>query len=195
MSVQIDDDDEVGLFEEALADLPASDMNANDALLSQSVDADKQYITFTIDQEEYGTPILTVQEIRGWMKTTPLPNMPSFVKGVTNLRGNIVPVFDLRARFGGKPTDVTERHVVIMVQLHNRTIGLLVDAISDILTIDAAQIQPPPVGNLMIDIQYVDGLVATDERMVALVNVSKLFDGDLVKSIDKQGLSAPMQEA
>ncbi|HCQ71206.1 MAG TPA: hypothetical protein DIU06_03530, partial [Rhodospirillaceae bacterium] len=65
MSVQIDDDDEVGLFEEALADLPASDMNANDALLSQSVDADKQYITFTIDQEEYGTPILTVQEIRG----------------------------------------------------------------------------------------------------------------------------------
>lgn len=194
MSVQIDDD-EVGLFEEALSDLPASDMNANDALLSQSVDADKQYITFTIDQEEYGTPILTVQEIRGWMKTTPLPNMPSFVKGVTNLRGNIVPVFDLRARFGGQPTDVTERHVVIMVQLHNRTIGLLVDAISDILTIDAAQIQPPPVGNLMIDIQYVDGLVATDERMVALMNVSKLFDGDLVKSIDKQGLSAPMQEA
>ena len=195
-SIQIDDDDdEVGLFEEAFADLPVQQDDSGNVLLSQSVDADKQYITFTIDHEEYGTPILTVQEIRGWMKTTPLPNMPNFVKGVTNLRGNIVPVFDLRARFGGQSTDVTERHVVIMAQLHQRTIGLLVDAISDILTIDAAQIQPPPVGNLMIDIQYVDGLVATDERMVALVNVSKLFDGDLVKSIDKQGLSAPMQEA
>lgn len=186
------DDGDVGLFGDS--DLPDT-QGAGDALLSQSVDAERQYITFTIDQEEYGTPILTVQEIRGWMKTTPLPNMPDFVKGVTNLRGNIVPVFDLRSRFCGKMTEVTERHVVIMAQLNHRTIGLLVDAISDILTIDAAQIQPPPVGNLLIDVQYLDGLVATKDRMVALVNIGKLFDVDLMNDIGDQGATISAKEA
>ncbi|MAI62177.1 MAG: hypothetical protein CBB87_06750 [Micavibrio sp. TMED27] len=155
-------------------------------LLSQSVDADRQYITFTIGTEEYGTPILTVQEIRGWMKTTPLPNTPDYVRGVTNLRGNIVPVFDLRSRFSGENTDVTDRHVVIMAEIEGRTIGLLVDAISDILTIDEAKIQPPPTTNLIIDNQYLDGLVASDERMVALINVSKLFDQDIIEKLSKQ---------
>ena len=151
--------------------------------LTRSADAEKQYITFTIENEEYGTPILTVQEIRGWMKTTPLPNAPPFVKGVTNLRGNIVPVFDLRARFSGKLTEVTERHVVIMVEIEGRTIGLLVDAISDILTIEQSQIQPPPIGSLIVDVQYLDGLVASGKRMVALININKLFDEKIVSEI------------
>ncbi len=167
-----------------------------DALLGDgNVDANQQYITFTIDAEEYGTPILTVQEIRGWMKTTPLPNMPPFVKGVTNLRGNIVPVFDLRARFSGQMTQVSDRHVVIMAQMGERTIGLLVDAISDILTVDASQIQPPPVGDLMIDVQYLDGLVATGERMVTLVNIEKLFDGDVVDNLPIPQSTSLAQEA
>lgn len=176
------DDDEAGLF---LENIPAasSDKGAGDVVLSQSIDAESQYITFTIDTEEYGTPILTVQEIRGWMKTTPLPNTPDFVKGVTNLRGNIVPVFDLRARFSNKLTEVTERHVVIMVEIGGRTIGLLVDAISDILTIEDSQIQPPPTGNLIVDTQYLDGLVASEDRMVALVNIHKLFDSEVIESI------------
>lgn len=179
------EDDEAGLFMENMPQ-PAATSNEitnNDVLLSQSIDAEKQFITFTIDKEEYGTPILTVQEIRGWMKTTPLPNTPEFVKGVTNLRGNIVPVFDLRARFSGTLTEVTERHVVIMVEINGRTIGLLVDAISDILTIEENQIQPPPTGNLIVDTQYIDGLVAHDERMVALVSIHKLFDSDTIQSI------------
>tara|TARA_X000001036_G_scaffold250528_1_gene233328 strand:+ start:446 stop:1039 length:594 start_codon:yes stop_codon:yes gene_type:complete len=185
-----EDDDEAGLFLENIAPKNETEnltknMSEN-ILLSQSVDADRQYITFTIGTEEYGTPILTVQEIRGWMKTTPLPNTPDYVRGVTNLRGNIVPVFDLRSRFSGENTDVTDRHVVIMAEIEGRTIGLLVDAISDILTIDEAKIQPPPTTNLIIDNQYLDGLVASDERMVALINVSKLFDQDIIEKLSKQ---------
>ena len=144
-----------------------------------------RYITFTINEEEYGTPILTVQEIRGWMKTTPLPNTPDYVRGVTNLRGNIVPVFDLRTRFNGEHTQITERHVVIMVEIEGRIVGLLVDAISDILTIDEKQIQPPPTANLTIDTQYLSGLVTSGERMVALINIDKLFDPKILNSIQE----------
>ena len=179
------DDDEVGLFAENLNLTDALD-DANEALLSQSVDAQYQYITFTIDREEYGTPILTVQEIRGWMKTTPLPNTPEFVRGVTNLRGNIVPVFDLRARFSGVITEITERHVVIMVEIEGRTIGLLVDAISDILTIESSKIQPAPTGDMTVDAQYIQGLYTFDDRMVALVDIHKLFDSDEIKNISKE---------
>lgn len=176
-----------GIFEENMPvakDSPTTD-DINDLVLSQSVDADKQYIIFTIGDEEYATQILRVQEIRGWMKTTPLPNTPSYVRGVTNLRGNIVPVFDLRARFTDILTEVTERHVVIMVEINGRIIGLLVDSISDILTIDAAHIQPAPTTNLTLDTQYIDGLFASQDRMVALVNINKLFDNDVLENVMK----------
>lgn len=184
------EDDEAGLFVEnmggASSEGDGGEASLEDYNFSQSADAQSQYITFTIDKEEYGTPILTVQEIRGWMKTTPLPNTPDYVKGVTNLRGNIVPVFDLRARFSGQMTEVTERHVVIMVEIEGRTIGLLVDAISDILTIDDDKVQPPPTGNLIVDTQYIDGLFASNERMVALVNINKLFDAETLQSLTEQ---------
>lgn len=179
-------EDGAGIFMENIQGKLAGDDDTMTPSISQSVDAAKQYITFTIDKEEYGTPILTVQEIRGWMKTTLLPNTPQYVKGVTNLRGNIVPVFDLRARFSGQLTEVSERHVVIMVEIEGKIIGLLVDAISDILTIDEAQIQPPPTGSLIVDTQYIDGLFASEERMVALVNINKLFDSEEIKKISKE---------
>lgn len=192
-------DDEVGLFPENLASTPApQDSEAHMALddMADGIEssAQKQYITFTIGKEEYGTPILTVQEIRGWMATTPLPNTPKFVKGVTNLRGNIVPVFDFRARFSGVLTEVTERHVVIMVEIDGRTVGLLVDAISDILAIDPADIQPPPTEALNIDIQYLDGLVASGDRMVALVNVDRLFDAQMVQIMTEQMTHLPKEK-
>jgi len=181
------EDDEAGIFAENMPEPTGPEQDdVNNLLIAESVDAERQYITFTINAEEYGTPILTVQEIRGWMKTTPLPNTPEYVKGVTNLRGNIVPVFDLRARFSGELTEVTERHVVVIVDISERTVGLLVDAISDILTIDSAQIQPPPEIAGSIESQYLDGLVTSGERMVALVNVNKLFDADIIESITNQ---------
>ncbi len=157
----------------------------DDMGLSQSVDAENQYITFTINDEEYATPILTVQEIRGWMKTTPLPNTPVYVRGVTNLRGNIVPVFDLQARFQNVLTEVTDRHVVIMADIRGRTIGLLVDAISDILTIESDRIQPPPDASMTVETQYLDGLVTAGKRMVAIVNIAKLFDMKMIDELQQ----------
>lgn len=180
--LKTNDDDDFGFFEENIATANTSD-SIDNILHTQSADAGRQYITFTINEEEYGTPILTVQEIRGWMKTTPLPNTPEYVRGVTNLRGNIVPVFDMRTRFSGELTEVTQRHVVIIVELESRSIGLLVDSISDILTIDESQIQPAPTGNLTVDTQYLDGLVTSDDRMVALININKLFENDNIQEM------------
>jgi len=137
---------------------------------------DEQYVTFTVGSEEYGVNILSVREIRGWTQESKLPNLPDFVRGVINLRGIIIPIFDLRARFGGGPTEVTPRHVVVVIQVGERTRGILVDAISDILAIGSAEIKPPPdVDAGLIDAEYLSGLYTADQRMVTLLNVERLF--------------------
>jgi purine-binding chemotaxis protein CheW len=128
---------------------------------------EEQYVTFTVGAEEYGVNILSVREIRGWTQESRLPNLPDFVRGVINLRGIIIPIFDLRARFGGGQTEVTPRHVVVVIQVGERTRGILVDAISDILAIGNAEIKPPP------DVDA--GLYTAEQRMVTLLNVEHLF--------------------
>ncbi|WP_372397378.1 chemotaxis protein CheW [Azospirillum sp. HJ39] len=140
---------------------------------------EEQYVTFTVGSEEYGVNILAVREIRGWTPESRLPNLPDYVRGVINLRGIIIPIFDLRARFGGGPTEVTKRHVVVVMQVGERTRGILVDAISDILAIGHDEIKPPPdVDSGLIDAEYLSGLYTADNRMVTLLNVGKLFVGE-----------------
>ncbi|BAI72981.1 purine-binding chemotaxis protein [Azospirillum sp. B510] len=142
---------------------------------------EEQYVTFTVGSEEYGVNILAVREIRGWTPESRLPNLPDYVRGVINLRGIIIPIFDLRARFGGGPTDVTKRHVVVVIQVGERTRGILVDAISDILTIGHEAIKPPPdVDSGLVDAEYLSGLYTAENRMVTLLNVEKLFAGEHV---------------
>ncbi|MBP2228196.1 purine-binding chemotaxis protein CheW [Azospirillum agricola] len=137
---------------------------------------EEQYVTFTVGNEEYGVNILAVREIRGWTPESRLPNLPDYVRGVINLRGIIIPIFDLRARFGGGGTEVTKRHVVVVMQVGERTRGILVDAISDILAIGQDAIKPPPdVDSGLIDAEYLSGLYTADNRMVTLLNVDKLF--------------------
>ncbi|HYH23227.1 MAG TPA: chemotaxis protein CheW [Azospirillum sp.] len=140
---------------------------------------EEQYVTFTVGNEEYGVNILSVREIRGWTPESRLPNLPDYVRGVINLRGIIIPIFDLRARFGGGATEVTKRHVVVVIQIGERTRGILVDAISDILAIGHDEIKPPPdVDSGMVDAEYLSGLYTADHRMVTLLNVEKLFSAD-----------------
>ena len=142
---------------------------------------EEQYVTFTVGSEEYGVNILAVREIRGWTPESRLPNLPDYVRGVINLRGIIIPIFDLRARFGGGPTQVTKRHVVVVMQVGERTRGILVDAISDILAIGQDAIKPPPdVDSGLIDAEYLSGLYTAENRMVTLLNVGKLFAGEHV---------------
>ncbi len=137
---------------------------------------EEQYVTFTVGNEEYGVNILSVREIRGWTPESRLPNLPDYVRGVINLRGIIIPIFDLRARFGGGTTEVTKRHVVVVVQVGERTRGVLVDAISDILAISRDQIKSPPTMETgMVYSQYLSGLFTTENRMVTLLDVARLF--------------------
>ncbi len=141
--------------------------------------SEEQYVTFTVGDEEYGVNILSVREIRGWTPESRLPNLPDYVRGVINLRGIIIPIFDLRARFGGGATTVTKRHVVVVIQVGERTRGILVDAISDILAIGQDSIKPPPdVDSGMVDAEYLSGLYTAESRMVTLLNVEKLFAAD-----------------
>ncbi len=135
-----------------------------------------QYITFTIGGEEYGVDIMAVREIKGWSETTGLPNSPPYVRGVINLRGIIVPIFDLRARFGLGATQATKTHVVIIVAVLQRTVGILVDSVSDILTIPASDVRSVPDMDRSIDDAYLEGLVAMGGRMVAIIALERLFD-------------------
>lgn len=139
-----------------------------------------QFISFTIGDEEYGVDIMAIREIKGWTATTELPNTPQYMRGVINLRGAIVPIFDLRSRFGGGITQASARHVIIVVSVHDRVIGILVDAVADIITVAASDIQPVPELDHHDRASFLTGLVTVEGRMVALLDLHKLFDIELV---------------
>lgn len=157
---------------------------------------EEQYVTFTVGDEEYGVSILSVREIRGWTPESRLPNLPDHVRGVINLRGIIIPIFDLRARFGGGSTEVSKRHVVVVIQVGERTRGILVDAISDILAIAQDAIKPPPdVDSGMIDAEYLSGLYTVEHRMVTLLNVERLFSTDVEDTGEPQRIGSALEAA
>ncbi|WP_084148942.1 chemotaxis protein CheW [Terasakiella pusilla] len=148
--------------------------SGSDELVMQEDQVD-QYITFTIGEEEYGVDIMAVREIKAWTETTHLPNTPEFMRGVLNLRGTIVPIFDLRCRFGMGLTEATKMHVVIIVRVEDRMVGVLVDTVSDIITVGQNQLQQVPKMDRNIDDEYLSGLVTVEGRMVALLDVELLF--------------------
>ncbi|MFW0777074.1 MAG: chemotaxis protein CheW [Rickettsiales bacterium] len=141
-----------------------------------------QFLTFTLGKEEYGVDIMMVREVKGWSETTRLPNTPDYIRGVLNLRGIIIPIFDLRARFGGGLTEATEKNVVIILAVGERTIGILADTVSDILTVPTGDIKTSPDTNATdIDDKFVNGLIAVEERMVVLLDISILLANDMDK--------------
>ncbi|MGA7804675.1 chemotaxis protein CheW [Bradyrhizobium sp.] len=143
----------------------------------------EQFITFTLGEEEYGIDIMVVREIKGWAATTMIPNAPAHVRGVINLRGVIVPIFDLRARFGLGLTVPTSMHVVIILAAGSKTVGLLVDTVSDIISVNPKAIRPVPDMGMPMEDQFLEGLVAIENRMVTLVSIAGLFGkpGELTK--------------
>ncbi len=137
----------------------------------------QQFLTFSVEKNEYAIDIMKVMEIKGWAETTRIPNSPEFMRGVINLRGLVIPIFDLRTRFGQGVTQATEKNVVIVISLGKRTIGILVDAVSDILTVKQSEIKPSPTqAETGIEDAYVNGLISHDEKMVIVLNVDYLFD-------------------
>jgi purine-binding chemotaxis protein CheW len=141
-----------------------------------------QYLTFNLAGEEYGIDILKVQEIRGWMPVTKVPNAPVFVRGVMNLRGAIVPVIDLRLRFGLEAIEYTKITVVIVVTVQSdngsRIIGMVVDGVSDVLNVNAADIQSSPDFGTAVHTEFISGLVTIEAGMVMLLDVDRLLSID-----------------
>lgn len=142
-----------------------------------------QYLTFTIQDEEYGVDIMAVREIKGWTETTRLPNSPECMRGVMNLRGLIIPIFDLRARFTRKLTDATASHVVIILAVGNRNIGVLVDAVSDILTVAAGEVKPAPEIENQSNTDFITGLISLEQRLVVLLSIERLFNESSLQSL------------
>lgn len=129
-----------------------------------------QLIAFSISEQLYGVEITTVREIRAWNGATPLPNTREYVVGVINLRGTIVPIFDLRARFGEGATSPTKNHVVVVMSLGEKWVGILVDAVSDILTVARKEVHPVPEGNSG-DTELLSGILTHESQMVGLIDL------------------------
>ncbi len=145
----------------------------------------RQFITFRSGEQEFGADIMAIREIRGWTETTPLPHAPPFVRGVINLRGVVLPVVDLKARLGRGLTDTNPKHVIVVVETRQRTIGILVDAVSDILTVTAGEIQPTPELARDGTSACMEGIAVLGERMVTILSMDRLV-GALVEQEDAQ---------
>jgi purine-binding chemotaxis protein CheW len=145
--------------------------NPNESLTSGRV----EFISFSIGEEQYGVDIMAVREIKGWTEITHLPKQPDYVRGVLNLRGVMVPIIDLRCRFGQGKTEATPLHIVIVVQVEARLIGLLADRVLDILSFEANQVQPVPQIARSSRIDFLSGLVTVDGTMIALVDLPNLL--------------------
>ena len=141
--------------------------------MTETASQNRQYITFIANGQEFAANIMAIREIRGWTDTTPLPHVPHYVRGVINLRGNVLPVVDLKARLDLGMTDATPKHVIIVIADGSRTTGILVEAVSDIITLSAADVQPPP-DVMQSDDQYIEGIAVLDGRMVTLLAISHL---------------------
>jgi purine-binding chemotaxis protein CheW len=129
--------------------------------------ATSEYISFAVGDEQYGVNIMAVREIKDWSVITQLPNQPAYMRGVLNLRGVIVPIIDLRCRFGHGPTDATPMHVIIVIQIDGETVGLLADRVLDIIAVDPSQIQPIPKVSHDARTGFLSGLVAVEKTMIA----------------------------
>ncbi len=133
------------------------------------------FISFAIGDEQYGVDIMAVREIKGWSSVTHLPNQPDYMRGVLNLRGVMVPIIDLRCRFGQGRTDTTPLHVVIIVQIDGRQVGLLADRVLDIVSLEPSQVQPVPRVANGVRASFLAGLITIDDAMLALVDLPSLL--------------------
>lgn len=134
-----------------------------------------KFISFAIDADQYGVDIMSVREIKGWSDVANLPKQPDYVRGVLNLRGLIVPIIDLRVRFGQGRTAATPSHIVIIVQIGQRLVGLLADRVLDIVSISAAKIQSVPRVSRSARLDFLSGLVTVEGSLIALIELPSLL--------------------
>jgi len=155
---------------------PAQRNSPDNSPAVDAVSADmSEFISFAIGDDQYGVDIMAVREIKEWSNVTPLPNQPDYMRGVLNLRGAIVPILDLRCRFGQGITAATPTHIVLIVQVAGRPIGLLADRVLDIVSFEKSQIQPVPKVVESERVEFLSGLAVIDGEMLALIDLDHLL--------------------
>ena len=147
---------------------------------------DQEFLTFTLGGEEYAIDILKVQEIRGYEAVTRIANTPAFIKGVINLRGLIVPIVDMRIKFNLGEAVYNEFTITMILNIGKRVIGIVVDSVSDVISLDEEQIRPAPEFGTF-DMQYLQGLVAIDERMLILIDIERLMSSAEMALVEQTG--------
>jgi purine-binding chemotaxis protein CheW len=141
-----------------------------------------KYLTFSLAAEEYGLEILKVREIIGIMDITSMPQMPAYVKGVINLRGKVIPVIDLRLKFGLEPAEYTEQTCIVVVDVGS-LVGVIVDTVQEVLDIDSAQIDPPPPLGANVDTSFVMGMGKVKDDVKILLDIDKVLRSDELASV------------
>lgn len=157
------------MFQEQITDKNAESMGSATNRMTN------EFLTFRLGGEEYGIEILKVQEIRGYDAITQIANAPDFIKGVVNLRGIIVPIADMRIKFRLGKADYDQFTVVIILNVAGRVMGIVVDGVSDVITLETEQMRPTPGMGAVIDTEYIMGLGTVDERMLILIDIEKLM--------------------
>lgn len=147
---------------------------------SQSVSASamQEFLTFSLGDENYAIDILTVKEIRGYESVTKIANAPPFIKGVINLRGDIVPIVDLRIKFNVGQVTYDEFTIVIVLHIRNRIVGVVVDGVSDVVGLSKEQLRPPPDFGVAFNSRYLLGLASVNEQMIILVDINELISSE-----------------
>jgi purine-binding chemotaxis protein CheW len=148
-----------------------------------------EVVTFRLGQEEYAVDIQRVQELRGYDTVTHIANAPEYIKGVINLRGIIVPVIDMRIKFNLSAPTYDQFTVVIILNIQGRVVGMVVDSVADVITLQAGDIKPPPAMGAAIDTTYLIGLGTLDKRMLILVDIDKLVSANDVASVEREALT------
>ncbi|BAV33789.1 chemotaxis protein CheW [Sulfuricaulis limicola] len=158
----------------------------------ETTSGEEQFLTFRLHGQDYGIGILKIQEIKGWDKVTPIPNSPAYVKGVLNLRGVIVPVIDLRLRFGLPEAERDIFTVIIVANVNGRLAGIVVDAVSDVINVGAAHLCEAPEYEGQENREFIKGLAQVDGKLLVLLDVDRLVNPD---SLDKSASAAPVAAA
>lgn len=147
----------------------------------------REFLVFSLGEEEYAIDILKVKEIRGYNNVTRIANAPEFIKGVTNLRGVIVPIIDMRIKFSVSEAIYDSQTVVIITNIGDREVGIVVDRVSDVLTLGNDEISPAPEFSVGLPLAYLYGLGNLDNRMLVLVDIEKLLNSEELALVDKVG--------
>jgi purine-binding chemotaxis protein CheW len=145
------------------------------ALVATRAQESQQFLTFLLDDQEYGLEIFKIREIRGYSPITPIPNLPPHVRGVMNLRGTVLPVIDLRMKFRLPAVECNKFTVIVIATVADKTVGLLVDAVSDVLTVGLDEIREAPDFGATVDTRFINGVFHSRERLTVALNLEELL--------------------